>query len=153
MTIKCIKSINSIKSKKLKLLFQFISYALVGGSTYLIDIIVMNTLWTISGKSVGNINYLFKLISFIIYSTVGFQLNKRITFDSKKSGKTSYLQYISVVGLLSLVDAVVVSKLTLINLWSLKLRTWANICNLTSSATTGILGFLINKFIVFDKKN
>lgn len=147
-----IKSINSIKSTKFKFLFQFIIYCLIGGSTFVIDIIIMNFLWYVSGKNVGNVNFIFKLISFSIYSTVGFHLNKRITFKSKSYSKTSYLQYISVVGLLSLIDAVVVSKLTLINIFSLSGTAWANICNLTSSAMTGILGFLINKFIVFDNK-
>lgn len=141
-----------IKSKKLNTLLQFIYYALIGGSTFLIDIMVMNILWKVTGKSIGNINYIFKLISFIIYSSIGYQLNKKITFKSDNSNKSSYFKYASVVGILSLVDAIVVSNLTQLNIWSINNTLWANICNFGSSATTGIIGFLINKLVIFKKE-
>ena len=93
-------------------LFQFISYAIIGGSNVLIDLSVFNILWKVTGLSQGNINYLFKLISFSIYSTTGYLLNKNVTFESNGT-KSSYLKYVSLLAFLSFLDAVLISKLTL----------------------------------------
>lgn len=139
-----------IKSEKSKPILQFICYVLVGASNFILDEIVLNILWFVTGRSVGKINYLFKFISFCIYSTNGYILNKKVTFK-KQNKNSSYIDYVSVLALLSAIDAIIVSKFTIHNIFRLPRPLWANICNLTASATTGILGFLINKYIVFKK--
>lgn len=143
----------NIKSEKIKALIQFISYVLVGSTNFIIDLIVLNILWASTGIRSGNINYFFKLISFSIYSTTGYILNKNFTFNSSKPKiKSSYLEYVSTLGLLSLIDAIILSKFTLLNIWGVNQTLWANIVNICSCATTGILGFLINKYIIFNSK-
>lgn len=139
-----------IKSQNSKSFLQFICYILVGSSNFILDEIILNTLWFISGRSIGTINYLFKLISFCIYSTNGYFLNKRYTFKNQNEDP-SYIEYISLLALLSAVDAIIVSKFTTHNIFMIDNALWANICNLFACATTGIVGFLINKFVIFKK--
>lgn len=43
---------------------EFIKYASIGALNVLIDFLVLNLLWFLTGRYSGNINYLFKLISF-----------------------------------------------------------------------------------------
>lgn len=139
------------KGEKLNSILQFISYASVGASNVIIDIIVLNILWKITGKCTGNVNYLFKFISFLIYSTTGYLLNKHVTFKSN-GGIKAYFKYVALLAVLSAIDAIIIVHLTLIPI-DIPITFWSNICALLASMTTGILGFLINKFLIFSKKN
>lgn len=113
----------------------------------------MNILWASTGIQSGNFNYLFKLVSFSVYSTTGFFLNRKYTFHSSNTaGKSSYIEYVSTLGILSLIDAVILSKFTTLNIWNINPILWANIIDISAGAMTGTLGFLINKFIIFNKK-
>lgn len=138
------------KIKSSNSLLQLISYGLIGGSNFIIDIVVLNILWRVTGKFSGNINYLFKFISFCIYSTTGYLLNKHITFKSKGSFD-AYFKYVGLLGLLSAIDAFIIVHLTVMPV-NIPIYIWSNICALLASMTTGILGFLINKFLIFKKK-
>lgn len=62
---------------------EFIKYASIGALNVLIDFLVLNLLWFLTGRYSGNINYLFKLISFSIYSINGYLLNRKFTFKTK----------------------------------------------------------------------
>ncbi len=53
---------------------EFIKYASIGALNVIIDFSVLNLLWFLTGLYSGNINYLFKLISFLIYSVNGYIL-------------------------------------------------------------------------------
>ncbi len=59
---------------------EFIKYASIGALNVLIDFLVLNLLWFFTGMYSGTINYLFKLISFSIYSINGYFLNKKLIF-------------------------------------------------------------------------
>lgn len=134
-----------------KNIIEFISYATVGASNVLIDILVFNLLWKITGHSIGNINYLFKLISFSIYSTTGYLLNKNMTFKSSGE-KGAYFKYASLLAFLSFLDAALIVKLTRFNIFHIKHILWNNICVLFAAMATGLLGYIINKFFIFAKK-
>lgn len=138
------------KNDFLNNLFQFISYTIVGASNVLIDLLVFNVLWKVTGHSHGNINYLFKFISFCIYSTTGYLLNKNVTFE-RNDTKNSHLKYVSLLAFLSFLDAVIISKLTLFHPSHIRHFYWNNLSVLFASIITGILGFIINKFLIFKK--
>ena len=140
----------SKKVYKLNPIIQFITYALVGASNTIIDIIVLNILWALSGHYIGEINYLFKLISFSIYSTTGYLLNRKFTFKTKACAK-SYFSYISLLAVLSFLDAVLLVHLTQLNPFHLPPEICANASALFAAMLTGVFGFIINKTIVFKK--
>lgn len=141
----------SSNKRFIKNIIEFISYATVGASNVLIDILVFNVLWRITGHSIGNINYLFKLISFSIYSTTGYLLNKNMTFKSSGE-KGAYFKYASLLAFLSFLDAALIVKLTKFNIFHIKHILWNNICVLFAAMATGLLGYIINKFFIFAKK-
>ncbi|GIM27530.1 membrane protein [Clostridium polyendosporum] len=139
------------KKYSINSLVQFITYTMIGTSNVLIDIIVFNLFWAITGHYAGKINYLFKIVSFAIYSTTGYLLNKNFTFKTK--GKpSSYFQYITLLAFLSFLDAVMIANLTIHRPFGLDRRIWGNICVLLGAMATGIIGFAINKFYIFKHK-
>ena len=140
------------KNEKFKQIIQFLTYTSVGASNVLIDIIVLNTLWKISGVYTGKINYIFKFISFCIYSTTGYLLNKKITFQSDGSFK-AYIKYVSLLAGLSAIDAVMIVHLTVIHFNNIPVKLWSNLSILIAAMSTGIIGFIINKFLIFSKNN
>lgn len=138
------------KITNLKSIVQFITYALVGASNVIIDILVLNILWAVSGVYLGEINYFFKLISFMIYSTTGYFLNRKFTFKIKACVK-SYFSYISLLAVLSFLDAIILVKLTEVNPLSLPPEICANASALIAAMLTGVFGFVINKTVIFKK--
>lgn len=127
---------------------EFIKYASIGALNVLIDFLVLNLLWSFTGMYSGNINYLFKLISFSIYSINGYFLNKKFTFKTKDS---SYIQYASVIGIAAILNGIILSNLSSYNLLNTSQVLWSNISALIASMGTGILSFLINKFFIFKR--
>lgn len=136
------------KSKGIK---QFILYSIIGGSNFLIDLGILNILWHVTGIYQGFTNYIFKFISFCAYSTNGYYWNKRFTFKSD-SKSNSYFKYASVLGVAMLINASILSIMTMNNIFKVNPKLWANISSLTGSIITGIASFLINKFFIFEKK-
>ncbi|WP_251860567.1 GtrA family protein [Clostridium sp. Marseille-Q2269] len=127
---------------------QFIKYASIGVLNVLIDFLILNLLWFITGIYSGNINYLFKVISFSAYSMSGYFLNRKFTF---KSNSSSYIQYASVIGIAAILNSIILSNLSSYNLLNVSQIIWSNISALIASMCTGILSFLINKLFVFKK--
>ena len=125
---------------------QFIKYTLIGGINVLIDFGILNILWIITGIYKGYINYLFKFISFIAYSTNGYFMNKKFTF---KSNNNSYFKYISVLAVTAILNAFILSNLSMHNFFNFKPIIWSNISALIASIVTGIISFLVNKLFVF----
>lgn len=124
---------------------QFILYVIIGTSNFLIDFFILNILWKITGIYSGYINFLFKGISFLAYSANGYYWNKKYTFKTEGS----YIKFASVLGAAAIANAFILSNLSLYNLLGVSQILWSNISALTASITTGIVSFLINKFIVF----
>lgn len=139
------------KAYNLSSIIQFITYALVGASNVIIDILVLNILWAVSGHYLGEINYIFKLISFSIYSTTGYLLNRKFTFKTKACAK-SYFSYISLLAVLSFLDAIILVRLTELNPFHLPPEVCANASALFAAMITGVFGFVINKTIIFKKQ-
>ncbi|MGO5093818.1 GtrA family protein [Clostridium sporogenes] len=127
---------------------EFIKYVSIGALNVIIDFSVLNLLWFFTGLYSGNINYLFKLISFSIYSINGYTLNKKFTFKTKNS---SYIQYASVIGIAAILNGIILSNLSSYNFLNVSQVIWSNISALIASMSTGILSFLINKFFIFKK--
>ncbi len=125
---------------------QFIKYTLIGGINVLIDFGILNILWIITGIYQGYINYLFKFISFTAYSTNGYFMNKKFTF---KSNNNSYFKYISVLAVTAILNAFILSNLSMHNFFNFRTIIWSNISALIASISTGIISFLINKIFVF----
>lgn len=130
---------------------EIAAFIFVGTSNTLLEIGTMNLLWWLTGIYSGNINYLFKTITFLICSTVSYFLNQKVTFRSK-SGLKDYLKYAAVLGCLSLIEAVIISEFTKISVSFVSIEAWANIISIIASFLTGILNFFISKFIIFNKK-
>ncbi|MBU3112641.1 GtrA family protein [Clostridium lacusfryxellense] len=152
------------KNKSLSSVTQFIKYALVGAINTIIDIAILNTLSYATGITHGKILFIFNIIAFSVYSTCGYYLNKKFTFkDGRKD--TSYFEYASVLlfGMIlnSFMLVILTSKNPLIhilhngghrvNINNLN-HLWFNICIVIDSMTIGFMGFLINKFFVFNEK-
>lgn len=149
------------KHKRIQSLIQFIKYSLVGANNILIDVIILNILSFTTGITHGKILFIFNLIAFSVYSVCGYKLNKKFTF-SETSHKKAYFQYASVLFISMIANSLMLILLTSHNPlvhymhrgWNIvKLNhLWFNICILIDSMTIGFLGFLINKFFVFNKK-
>ncbi len=149
------------KNKILQSLSQFINYSLVGATNIIIEIIILNILSFTTGITHGKMLFVFNIISFSVYSISSYKLNKKFTFK-ETSPKKGYLQYASVLFFSMILNSFMLVLLTSRNpLISLLHHhrniihlnhLWFNICILIDSTIIGLLGFLINKFFVFNKK-
>jgi len=148
------------KHKTLQSLTELIKYALVGASNIAIDIIILNILSYATGITSGKMLFVFNIISFLVYSFCGYHLNKKFTFR-KITSENAYFQYALVLFfsmiLNSLMLVILTSKNPLLSFMkgqadivSLN-HLWMNIVILIASMVIGFLGFLINKFFVFNK--
>ena len=149
------------KNKSLSSVTQLIKYGLVGAINTIIDIVILNTLSYATGITHGKMLFIFNIIAFCVYSTCGYYLNKRFTFKEGRTN-TSYFEYASVLlfGMIlnSCMLVILTSRNPLIhhlhhsvNIIKLN-HLWFNICILIDSITIGFIGFLINKFFVFNEK-
>ena len=147
--------------KSLKSLVQFFKYSLVGATNIVIDVIILNILSYATGITHGKVLFVFNLIAFSVYSFCGYKLNNKFTFGGN-SHKKAYFQYASVLFFSMILNSLMLVLLTSHNplihymqgKWNIvKLNhLWFNICILIDSMTIGFLGFLVNKFFVFNKK-
>jgi putative flippase GtrA len=151
------------KHKKIQSLTQLIKYALVGSTNVIIDIIILNILSYSTGITRGKMLFVFNLIAFSVYSICSYKLNNKYTFrGSVTSHRKAYFQYASVLFISMILNSIMLYLLTRHNplIHHLHRRInpmrlnhlWFNICILIDSVTIGSLGFLINKFFVFNKK-
>ena len=129
-----------------KVFTQMISYALVGTVNFLVDFSIVNILMYLFKIYSGKFLALFNIISFFAYSTTGYFLNRAFTF---KSHNSSYVKYVTVLGISMLADSLILSTLTLYNIFNINKILWANIVKLFSFMVTGTACFIINKFIIF----
>ncbi|MCB2294255.1 GtrA family protein [Clostridium algoriphilum] len=154
------------KNKKKQSLAQFVKYSVVGASNTLIEISILNILSYTTGITHGITLFFFNMIAFSIYSVCGYNLNKKFTFR-ETSPKGAYLQYASVLFFTMILNSLLLVLLTsrnpLIHLMHNHLihnqrhimnlnHLWLNISMIINSIVLGILGFLVNKFFIFNKK-
>ncbi|WP_298839671.1 GtrA family protein [Clostridium sp.] len=149
------------KHKKAQSLTQFIKYGIVGGSNTIIDIAVLNILSYTTGITHGKALFLFNLIAFSIYSICGYNLNKKFTFKENDT-KNAYFQYASVLFFTMILNSFILVHLTRRNPLIRIMHhhrsiahlnhLWLNISMIIGCIFLGILGFLINKFFIFNKK-
>ena len=149
------------KHKTTQSLAQFIKYSIVGASNTIIDIAVLNILSYTTGITHGKTLFLFNLIAFSIYSVCVYNLNKKFTFK-ENAAKNAYFQYASVLFFSMILNSFILVHLTrrnpLIRLMNHHRNIvhldhlWLNISMIIGCIILGLLGFLINKFFVFNKK-
>lgn len=133
-----------------KTLLQFISYAVIGGSNFLINIFILNILSHLTHIYSGPIMFIFDNIAFLIYSVNGYLLNKKFTF---KTQDNSYLKYASVLWVSSIcLNSTLFTILTMINIFNLSDVLWLNLSKFIASTTIGIFTFIVNKLFVFKDK-
>ena len=148
------------KHKTLQSLTELIKYALVGSSNVVIDVTILNILSYTTGITSGIMLFIFNIISFLVYSFCSFYLNKKFTFRQTTS-ENAYFQYASVLFFSMLLNSLMLVILTSKNpllafmakqtdIVSLN-HLWMNMVILMDSMVIGFLGFLINKFFVFNK--
>jgi putative flippase GtrA len=140
---------------------QLIKYALVGATNIIIDVIILNILSYGTGITNGKMLFIFNIISFSVYSFSGYKLNKKFTFK-ETSPEKAYLKYASILFFSMILNSLMLVTLTsknplialipsITNIVKLN-HLWLNISILIVSMFIGLLGFLINKFFVFNKK-
>jgi len=151
-----------MNNKHKKMLTQLIKYALVGATNMIIEFSILNLLSYTTGITHGKMLFVFNFIAFCVYSVCGYKLNKKFTFQ-ETSHKKAYFQYASVLFFIMIINSFLLILLTghnplihhhiyrVANIVKLN-HLWFNICILIDSMTVGLLGFLINKFFVFNKK-
>ncbi|MBU3159090.1 GtrA family protein [Clostridium frigoris] len=149
------------KHKRTQSLAQFIKYSIVGASNTIIDIVILNILSYTTGITHGKTLFLFNLIAFCIYSICGYNLNKKFTFKENKP-QNAYFQYASVLFFTMILNSFILVYLTrrnpLIHLMHYHRNIahlnhlWLNMSMLIGCIILGLLGFLINKFFIFNKK-
>lgn len=130
--------------------FQYITYGAVGTVNVIIDICIINILMAITHIYRGKMFFLFKLISFVVYSISGYFMNKRLTFDCKHTKNTTYLAYALTLFIAAMGNGWILSTFTMLSLDRISPRVWANIVNIIASMTTGTISFLVNKFLIFN---
>lgn len=130
-------------------IIQFIIYGTIGGLNVIIDFSFLNLMMYLTGIQKGFMLFIFNVMSFFMYSTSGYFLNKKFTFKNNTS--TSYYKYIAVLGSAMIVNGIILSTLSLHNLLNVSPLLWANICKLIASITTGTVSFIVNKLYVFKK--
>ncbi|MFT5873582.1 MAG: putative flippase GtrA [Clostridium sp.] len=149
------------KHKTLQSLTQFIRYALVGATNVMIDVTILNILSYTTGITHGRMLFVFNFIAFCVYSICGYKLNTKFTFRETSETK-AYFKYASVLFFSMISNSFMLVILTSRNPLTHLLHNhvniikldhlWLNISMLLGSIIIGILGFLINKFFVFNKK-
>ena len=149
------------KLNTLKSIAELIKYALVGSTNIIIDILIINILSYTTGITSGKMLFVFNIIAFSIYSVSGYILNKNFTFKGTSRPK-AYIQYASVLFFSMIFNSILLVLLTsynpLITLIPnepdiIKLNhLWLSLSILINSVVIGLLGFLINKFFIFNKK-
>ncbi|WP_291633792.1 GtrA family protein [Clostridium sp.] len=145
----------------LQSLTQFIKYALVGATNVIIDVAILNILSYTTGITHGRMLFVFNLIAFCFYSICGYKLNTKFTFRETSKTK-AYFQYSSVLFFSMILNSFMLVILTSRNPLTHLLHNhrniisldhlWLNISMLLGSMLIGIVGFLINKFFVFNRK-
>lgn len=129
-------------------IIEFIKYVAIGTMNVAIDFGILELLMYMTGIYQGYTLFIFNAISFIAYSINGYIMNKNFTF---KSNKSSYFKYASVLAATMILNGFILSTLSMHNIFYLKPVVWASICKAIASSTTGIINFLVNKFVVFKK--
>lgn len=129
-----------------KSIIEFIKYGVVGISNVIIDFSILNLLMYITSVYKGGLLIIFNIISFVVYSSNGYLLNRKFTFKSKNS---SYFLYIVVLGSAMIVNSYILYFISINNIFNINKVIWANGAKLFASVISGIFSFFLNKHFVF----
>jgi len=139
--------------KKIKAIFQFGKFILVGGLNTVVDFGVLNLLIFFAGITSGWFYSVFKGISFLVATLNSYFWNKFWTFDKHKTTESAreFLQFliVSIIGLCINVGmaSLVVNKIGV--QWGVSSEIWANIGAAVGSVSGLLWNFLGYKFVVF----
>ncbi|MDV3426883.1 MAG: GtrA family protein [Bacillota bacterium] len=131
-----------------KSIMEFIKYGIVGTTNVIIDFSILNLLMYITSVYKGRLLIIFNIISFIVYSSNGYLLNRKFTF---KSVNSSYFLYIVVLGSAMIINSYILYFISINNIMNINKVIWANSAKLFASVISGIFSFLLNKNFVFKK--
>jgi len=143
--------------KKIKVIFQFGKFILVGGLNTVVDFGVLNLLIFLTSITSGWFYSIFKAISFLVATLNSYFWNKFWTFGKHNTTKSAreFLQFliVSITGLCINVGmaSLVVNKIGV--QWGLSSEVWANIGAAAGSISGLLWNFLGYKFIVFSNSS
>lgn len=129
---------------------EFFKYGIVGTINVILDFFILNLLMYIFSVYRGRFLIVFNVISFIVYSSNGYYLNRKFTF---KSNNSSYFLYITVLGSAMIINSYILYYISINNFMNISKVLWANYAKLFASFISGIFSFLLNKYFVFNQKN
>jgi len=145
-------------SKKIKIVFQFAKFILVGGLNTLIDFGMLNLLMWLTGIYKGSFIIGLNAISFLTAVTNSYLWNKFWTFKEEREAQVekesvgkefSQFVVVSLIGI-SLNTAIVYFTTTFVNpILGLSPVVWANLAKAIATVVSLIWNFLGYKFIVF----
>ncbi|MCD6528111.1 GtrA family protein, partial [bacterium] len=143
--------------KKIRVIFQFGKFILVGGLNTVVDFGVLNLLIFLTSITSGWFYSIFKGISFLVATLNSYFWNKFWTFKVKKTHKSAkeFLQFliVSIIGLCINVGmaSLVVNKIGV--QWGVSSEIWANIGAAAGSISGLLWNFLGYKFVVFSNSS
>lgn len=146
-------ALGSFLGRRVLVLYQLTKFALVGGSSFLIDLGVLNVLINLTGRPQGPHATSFKAMSFLVAMSWNFPWNKLWTFGAASRGGTGR-QFVEFFIVSSMGLFINVSCFALINnsigpLGGIPPRTWANIAAGAAAVISPLWNFLGYKFVVF----
>lgn len=144
--------------KRIKILFQFAKFVLVGGLNTLIDFSVLNLLMWLTNIYKGEFIIGINALSFLTAVTNSYLWNKFWTFKEEREGQIeketvgkefSQFVVVSLIGI-SLNTAIVYLITTFINpIFGLSPLLWANLAKVMATVISLVWNFIGYKFIVF----
>lgn len=150
-------AVGSLLGRRVRVLYQFTKYALVGGLNFLVDLGVLNLLIAVTDTAHGAYANMLKAISFLVAMTWSFFWNKFWTFGSPSASRAGrqFIGFVmvSAVGLLINVAAFAVINNNVALGGGIPPRTWANVAAAGAAVTSIFWNFLGYKFVVFEGRN
>jgi putative flippase GtrA len=146
-------AIGSFLGRRVRVLYQFTKYALVGGLNFLVDLGVLNLLIALTDTSQGVYASTLKAISFLVAMTWSFFWNKFWTFGTHSATRAGrqFVGFfvVSAIGLLINVAAFAAINNHAALGGDIPPRTWANVAAAGAAVTSILWNFLGYKFVVF----
>ena len=141
--------------EKLRILWQFAKFLLIGTLNTFVDLGVLNALIFLSGIASGAYFSLFKTISFVVANINSYFLNKHWTFENEGSKKMprefGIFLAVSIGGLLINVAVASLVVNTIGPQFGLSSEIWANVGGICASFIGMAWNFVGYKIVVFKK--
>ena len=141
--------------EKLRILWQFAKFLLIGTLNTFVDLCVLNALIFLSGIASGAYFSLFKTISFVVANINSYFWNKHWTFENEGSKKMprefGIFLAVSIGGLLINVAVASLVVNTIGPQFGLSSEIWANVGGICASFIGMAWNFVGYKIVVFKK--